>query len=73
MAKTTQMEDVRPLKTYVFYNTDHTFGHFGWAPGAHVFYDAFSDTVFLTFFATFEISGLKRSPKGGRLSGGKCV
>ena len=46
------MEDVRPLKTYGIYNTDHPFGHFGWAPGAHVFYNAFR-TLFFKLFRDF--------------------
>jgi hypothetical protein len=65
------MEDVRPLKTYGFYNTDHPFGHFGWASGAHVFYNAFRTLFFFRFLATFEASGAKKASKMDEDSRGK--
>jgi len=65
------MEDVRPLKTYGFYNTDHPFGHFGWAPGAHFFCTAFWTLLFLVFLATFEDSGAKKVSKMDGYSEGK--
>ena len=59
------MATLRPHQTYGFYNTDHTLGRFGWAPGAPFFLHRFQDTVFLCFLWFFVILGAQRVPQRG--------
>ena len=63
--KVTKMATLRPHQTYGIYNTDHTLGRFGWAPGAPFFLHCFLDTVFLCFLWFFVILGAKRVPQRG--------
>ena len=68
------MDDVRPLKTYCIYNTDHLFGHFAWAPGTHVFYTAFRTLFFKDFvFHDFCDFGCQRGTQNDRLFRGGNV
>ena len=64
--QTIKFTDVRPLKTYGIYNTDHTFCSFGCALGSIFFHTVLRTLFFHHFFAFWEIR-CQNSPKNGRV------
>ena len=60
--QTIKFTDVRPLKTYGIYSTDHTFCSFGCALGSIFFTPFFGHCFFITF-SLFEKLGARIVPK----------
>ena len=68
-----RMSDLSKHMVFSIYHTDHTFCHFGRAPGAFFFYTVFRTLFFNDLFAIFEILVPKRPPKRTGILGGKCL